>query len=66
MKVAITKDPLFVDITCEKGDEIVGVEIQNRPHGKKILYVCVNGSTLLRINRIPELEPVGFGRKGSR
>lgn len=61
MKVSITENPLFVDITCEKKDVLVGVEVQNRPHGKKIIYVCVNGRTLLRINRISKLEPVWFG-----
>ncbi len=51
----LQEDPLFIDITCEKTDELVGVEVQDRPHGKKILYVCVNGQTILRINRIPKI-----------
>ena len=65
MRVMIIKDPLFIDITCEKGDTLVGVEVQDRPHDKKILYVCVNGQTMLRINRIPKLEPVGFKTRNS-
>ena len=56
MRIAIQQeDHLFIDVTCEKTDEIVGVEVQDRPHGKKILYVCVNGQTILRINRIPKI-----------
>ena len=56
MKTAIQQgEHLFIDITCDKTDELVGVEVQNRPHGKKILYVCVNGQTILRINRIPKI-----------
>lgn len=56
MRTSIQQEEhLFIDITCDKTDEIVGIEVQNRPHGKKILYVCVNGQTILRINRIPKL-----------
>ncbi len=60
MRVIIQEDPLFVDITCEAGDDLVGVEVQRRPHDRQILYVCVNGATCVRINRIQQLERVGF------
>ena len=57
MKIFVQhNEHLFVDVTCEKTDEIVGVEIQKRPHGKMVLYICVNEQTILRINRIPKLS----------
>lgn len=56
MRVSIIKDPLFVDVTCDKKDD--GVEIQSRPNGKKVLYVSINGGvgTILRICEIQEME----------
>lgn len=45
----LTKPRLF-DITCDQGD-IVEVESQQRTTGK-VLYVHINGITVLRICRI--------------
>jgi len=55
MKQSVQLDPLWLDLTCEATDEVVGIEIQPRPHGRGVLYVCVNGRTFLRLNRIPKL-----------
>jgi len=52
VKHSYIHDP-FLDITCDERDVGVSVEVSA---DDKVLWVTVNGTTVLRICRIPHLE----------
>lgn len=60
MRASVNTEMPQVDVTCEEGDE-VQVVLDPRPNGS-VIYVHVQGITVLRVYRVEDLHLYGLRR----